>query len=169
MQILGGECATCEYFDVSAFKPVTDVRFGNAGLGSFRGPSAPNLDMSLFRTFTMHRSQTLQLRAECFNVTNTTHFANPSASMASVTFNADGTIKALNGAGSITSTVRLGRQYDEREWRLGLRWGSSYRTGFRVQQHSNARAVAPLNPLLSFRQALTALAGGRQAASHPRR
>jgi hypothetical protein len=79
--------------------------------------------MSLFRTFTMHGSQTLQFRAECFNVTNTTHFANPSSNISGVTFNADGTIKALNGVGSITSTVRLGRQYDEREWRLGLRWG----------------------------------------------
>ena len=123
VQILGAACATCEYFDVSAFKPVTAVRFGNAGFGSFRGPSAPNLDMSLFRTFRMAGNQTLQLRAECFNVTNTPHFANPTANMSAVTYNADGSIKSLNGVGAITSTVRLGRQYDEREWRLGVRWG----------------------------------------------
>jgi hypothetical protein len=123
VQILGAACATCEYFDVSAFKPVTAVRFGNAGFGSFRGPSAPNLDMSLFRTFRMGGNQTLQLRAECFNVTNTPHFANPTANMSAVTYNADGSIKSLNGVGAITSTVRLGRQYDEREWRLGVRWG----------------------------------------------
>jgi hypothetical protein len=123
VKILGAACATCEYFDVSAFKSVTAVRFGNAGLGNFRGPSAPNLDMSLFRTFRMGGEQTLQLRAECFNVTNTTHFANPAANMSNVTYNADGSIKSLNGVGAITSDIRLGRQYDEREWRLGLRWG----------------------------------------------
>ena len=42
---------------------------------------------------------------------------------ANVTFNTDGTIRALNGTGSITTTDRTGRQYDEREWRLGLRFG----------------------------------------------
>ena len=123
VKILGAACATCEYFDVSAFKSVTAVRFGNAGLGSFRGPAAPNLDMSFFRTFRMGGEQTLQLRAECFNVTNTTHFANPSTNMSLVTYNADGSIKSLNGVGAITSDIRLGRQYDEREWRLGMRWG----------------------------------------------
>src|SRR5581483_2029852 len=110
-------------FDVSAYRPVTDVRFGNSGNYAFRSPSAPNVDMSLFRTFKLKGEQTVQLRAECFNITNTPHFAAPSTNISNVTFNADGTIKALNGVGGITSTTRAGRQYDEREWRLGVRWG----------------------------------------------
>jgi hypothetical protein len=32
-------------------------------------------------------------------------------------------IRALNGVGGITSTDRTGRQYDEREWRFGARFG----------------------------------------------
>ena len=122
VEIFGDACATCQYFDVSAFKSVTDVRFGNSGLGAFRGPSAPNVDMSLFRTFKLGGGS-LQLRAECFNVTNTPHFANPNTNMSNVTYNTDGSIRSLNGVGAITGTSRLGRQYDEREWRLGLRWG----------------------------------------------
>ena len=43
--------------------------------------------------------------------------------MSNVTFNPDGSIRALNGVGGITTTDRTGRQYDEREWRLGLRFG----------------------------------------------
>ena len=123
VQIIGDASPNGEYFDVSAFKPVTTAKFGNSGLNVFRGPTAPNLDMSLFRTFSLKRGSTLQFRAECFNVTNTTHFMNPNANISGVTFNADGTIKALNGVGGITDVVRTGRQYDEREWRFGLRWG----------------------------------------------
>jgi Carboxypeptidase regulatory-like domain/TonB dependent receptor/TonB-dependent Receptor Plug Domain len=123
VEIFGDACATCQYFDVSAFKSVTDLRFGNSGLTAFRGPSSPNVDMSFFRTFKMGGNSTLQLRAECFNVTNTAHFANPNTNVSNVTYNADGSIRALNGTGAITGTTRLGRQYDEREWRLGLRYG----------------------------------------------
>jgi hypothetical protein len=123
VQILGVTTPSGQYFDVSAFRSVTQVRFGNAGLGNFRGPTAPNLDMSLFRTFQLGKASTLQLRAECFNITNTVHYANPAANISNVTFNADGSILALNGVGGITDVVRTGRQYDEREWRLGVRWG----------------------------------------------
>jgi hypothetical protein len=123
VQIIGETRPGGQYFDVSAFKPVTTARFGNAGLGSFRGPAAPNVDMSLFRTFAIGRDRTLQFRAECFNIMNTVHYASPLAVISSATFNPDGSIFALNGVGGISDVVRLGRQYDEREWRLGLRFG----------------------------------------------
>jgi hypothetical protein len=117
VQIIGDTSPNGQYFDVSAFKSVTDVRFGNAGMNNFRGPSAPNVDMSLFRTLQVGRNRTLQLRAECFNITNTVHYANPSANISNVTST------GLNGVGGITDVVRIGRQYDEREWRLGVRFG----------------------------------------------
>ena len=69
------------------------------------------------------RNKTLQLRAEVFNVSNTPHFANPNGNINLATYNADGSVIALNGAGGITDVVRTGRQYDEREWRLGVRLG----------------------------------------------
>jgi hypothetical protein len=110
------------YFDVLAFKPVTDIRFGNSPLLAFRGPGYTNLDLSLFRTFSFG-SKTLQLRVEALNATNTPHFANPGTNVSNLQLNPDGTVRNLNGFGVITSTNRLGRQYDEREWRLGLRLG----------------------------------------------
>ena len=123
VEIFGDVGPQAQYFDVSAFRSVSDVRFGNAGLNSFVGPTAPNVDMSFFRAFRLGRDRTLQLRAECFNIANTPHFGNPNTNMSNVTFNTDGSIRALNGVGSITTTDRTGRQYDEREWRLGLRFG----------------------------------------------
>jgi hypothetical protein len=110
------------FFDVLAFRPVSEVRFGNSPLLAFRGPSYQNLDMSLFRTFSF-RNKTLQLRVEALNVTNTPHFSNPGTNVSNLQLNPDGTVRNLNGFGVITSTNRLGRQYDEREWRLGLRLG----------------------------------------------
>ena len=79
--------------------------------------------MSLFRNVSFGRNKTLQFRAECFNISNTPHYSNPSGNIGNVTFNADGSILALNGAGGITNVSRTGRQYDEREWRFGVRFG----------------------------------------------
>jgi Carboxypeptidase regulatory-like domain/TonB dependent receptor-like, beta-barrel len=123
VEIFGDAGPQAQYFDVSAFRSVTEVRFGNSGHGVFRGPSAPNVDLSLFRVFRFGQTKTLQVRVEVFNISNTPHFSNPSTTISNVTFNPDGTIRALNGVGGITSTDRTGRQYDEREWRLGLRFG----------------------------------------------
>jgi hypothetical protein len=123
VEIFGDVGPQAQYFDVSAFRSATEVRFGNSGQGIFRGPSAPNVDMSFFRVFRFNGDKTLQFRVECFNTTNTPHFSNPSTNISNVTFNPDGSIRALNGVGGITSTDRTGRQYDEREWRLGMRFG----------------------------------------------
>jgi hypothetical protein len=125
VEIFGNVGPNAEYFDVSAYRPVPagELRFGNAGQGDWRGPAAPNVDMSLFRVFRIGQNKTLQVRAEVFNVSNTPHFSNPSANISNVTFNPDGTIRALNGVGGINSTDRTGRQYDEREWRFGARFG----------------------------------------------
>jgi hypothetical protein len=118
VEILGG---LSPYFDVTAFRPVTEVRFGSAKFNSLRGPGVANLDLSVFRTFAIRRNTNLQIRLEALNVSNTPHFANPAANVANLQLNADGTVRNLNGFGVITATNRLGRQYDEREFRLGMR------------------------------------------------
>ena len=117
-EILGG---LSPYFDVTAFRNVTEVRFGTAGYNTLRGPGVANLDLSLFRTFAMGRGTSLQFRIEALNATNTPHFSNPASNVANLQLNPDGTVRSLNGFGVITSTNRLGRQYDEREFRLGVR------------------------------------------------
>jgi hypothetical protein len=123
VEVFGDAGPNLQYFDVSAYRPVTQVRIGNSGQGEWRGPSAPNVDMSFFRVFRIGQNKTFQVRAEVFNVSNTPHFGNPNVNISNVTFNADGSIRALNGVGGITTTDRTGRQYDEREWRFGARFG----------------------------------------------
>jgi hypothetical protein len=122
VEILGGIGVDNPYFDPTAFRPVTDQRFGTAGFNTLRGPSYANLDMSVFRTFNVRGSMDLQFRLEIFNLTNTAHFPNPSGTnVSSVVYNADGSIRLLNGFGSITGTNNVGREYDERYMRIGAR------------------------------------------------
>lgn len=58
---------------------------------------------------------------EALNATNTPHFSNPASNVANLQLNPDGTVRSLNGFGVITSTNWRRRQYDEREFRLGVR------------------------------------------------
>jgi hypothetical protein len=93
-----------EFYDKSAFAPVTQARFGNTGRNILRGPGFVNLDLGLFRDFTLTERVTLQFRGEAFNATNTPHFDNPATSVNSSNFM------------RITSAVQ-----DQRTFRFGLR------------------------------------------------
>ena len=122
MEITHDVGANVSWFDPTAFKPVTEARFGTAGFNTMRGPAYANLDLSVFRTFPLKRSTTVQIRLEIFNLTNSPHFVNPSATIQNVSYNPDGSIRLLNGFGSITGTNNVGREYDERYMRLGVRF-----------------------------------------------
>ncbi len=97
------------WFDTTAFKRVTEVRFGNVGRNTMRGPGVANLDLSLFRTFKLGSQTNLQFRAEAFNATNTPHFNNPNGNVNSSNFG-----KVL----STQTAIAAGRS---REFRFGLR------------------------------------------------
>jgi hypothetical protein len=100
--ILGGHGVGQSYFDPLAFKAVTDVRFGTSGRNILRGPGVFNIDASLFRNFKMTERFGFQVRAEMFGVTNTPAFGNPGATVSNASFNADGSVRALNGYTEIT-------------------------------------------------------------------
>jgi hypothetical protein len=65
------------WFDVTAYRPVTEARFGNSGWDQLRGPRMINLDLSIYRSFRVSERMRMQFRAEPFNVSNTPHFGNP--------------------------------------------------------------------------------------------
>ena len=108
----GGIGRTATYFDPTAFRPVTEARFGTAGFNTMRGPGYANLDLSVFRSFRLSRSMNLQLRLEIFNLTNTPHFAEPGGTnIQNVVFNADGSI-------SVAQRVRLNHRHQQRRSRV---------------------------------------------------
>ena len=116
--ILGGHgigANGASYFNPAAYRPVTTVNFGNSGRNTLRGPGVFNVNASLFRNFRITERFTLQFRAESFNLTNTPQFGNPGLNVTAATFNADGSIKALNGYTQITSAS------NERQMRFALK------------------------------------------------
>jgi hypothetical protein len=118
VKINGG---TKQYFDITAFRPVSAVRFGTSSYNMLRGPGAANLDASIFRSFALPEHLTLQLRLESFNATNTPHFGNPGSNVSSATFDSSGNITNANGFGQITGTNPISRPVDERNFRLGAK------------------------------------------------
>jgi len=116
VEILGNVGRGESYFDPYAFAAVTDVRFGNVGRNTLRGPGLTNLDVSLFRDFRITERWKIQFRAEAFNLTNTPAFNNPGATVSAPTRQPDGTIINLNGYTEITSA-----QPTERQFRFALK------------------------------------------------
>lgn len=77
------------------------------GRSAIRGPGGKNLDLSIFRAFTLGHTRRLEFRAEAFNLTNTPTFANPGNDITTTNF-------------MRITTLQSG--YSERQVRLGLRF-----------------------------------------------
>jgi hypothetical protein len=82
VNLLGGIGADNPYYDPSAWAPITEVRYGNEGRNSIRGPGVMNIDAGLFRRFPVGSKVNLEFRIEAFNLTNTPHFSNPEGDIA---------------------------------------------------------------------------------------
>jgi hypothetical protein len=101
---LGGIGPGQHFYDPTAFAAPVGVRFGSSGRNLFRGPGVVNLDLGLFRKFSVYEKITLEFRAEAANSMNTPHFNNPAANINAANFLV------------ITSAVP-----DQRQGRMGLR------------------------------------------------
>ena len=114
VEILGGVGPTTPYFDVTAFTPVTEARFGNGSFNSLRGPGVMHIDLSVIRNLAVSRALRLQFRLEAFNITNRPHFANPSnLNVSNLQLNPDGSVRNLNGFGVINTTQNAGREFSD--------------------------------------------------------
>ena len=100
------------FYDPAAFSPVTRIGYGNTGRKILRGPGLVNIDAALFRNFALRERWKLQFRAEAFNVTNTPHFGNPSASVSTPS-----SFMTITSASSSSNNVEGG----ERVFRFALR------------------------------------------------
>ncbi len=94
------------YYDPTAFRPVSEVRFGNMGLNALRGPWLASSNLGIFRTFAFNERINLQFRGEALNWTNTPALANPNANVSNpANFMA---ITAANVGQSPQRTMRFG-------------------------------------------------------------
>jgi hypothetical protein len=61
-------------------------QFGNEGRNVVRGPGIENVDLSLFKYFSIDETRRVQLRAECFNLLNHPNFGLPENDLESPAF-----------------------------------------------------------------------------------
>ncbi len=68
----------------TAIAGATGTDLGNVGRNVLRGPRQTNVDFSVIRRIRFRESQTIELRAEVFNLLNHVNFANPISNLAAV-------------------------------------------------------------------------------------
>jgi hypothetical protein len=96
---------TQEWFDVAAFSGPPLLQYGDVGRNTLYGPGTKQLDFSTFKSFAFNEGkQSLQFRAEAFNLLNTPQLNNPSATIGAA---GAGTIIS---AGSPFTFQRLSRE-----------------------------------------------------------
>ena len=107
-----------QYFSISSFAQQPLGTAGNERRDQVFGPDLRRGDLSLFKTIPIREGLHLELRAECFNFTNTPNFAAPNRTITSYAASSNpaaGGSAATNsgGFGSITNTVfgYSGRQF----------------------------------------------------------
>jgi hypothetical protein len=100
-------------FGIAAFTAPKPGTVGNSGRNILRGPAAYNTDFSLFKNFKVSERQTLQFRAETFNLFNTPEFSQPGASLAS---------PATFGR-SLSTIATIGGFSSNRQMQFALRYG----------------------------------------------
>lgn len=61
----------------AAFAPAPPGSYGNVGYNSFKGPGTFQLNMAVSRTFAIRERQSIQIRAEAFNLPNHVNLATP--------------------------------------------------------------------------------------------
>ena len=89
-------------FNIDAFRAPATGTFGNLSRNALRGPPAINWDFSFFKSIKFRERDSIQFRAEAFNLFNTPQFGNPGANLtAPANFGRSlGTINTLSGFGS---------------------------------------------------------------------
>ncbi len=81
-----GPRTATRWFNVNAFKTAAPFTFGNAGRNITIGPPFKSLDFTLGKNFKLTERQTLEFRAEAFNIVNHTNFLQPGRVFGTPTF-----------------------------------------------------------------------------------
>ena len=91
------------WLNANAFGPPAAGSFGNLGVNNLTGPGYFDLDLALSRRFRIRERQSVEIRAESFNIENRANFLTPSA--ASLVGNTVGNSLTSSTFGKILSDV----------------------------------------------------------------
>jgi hypothetical protein len=79
-------CASANETPVFQVQPAFTLRSHSTRFSNIRTSRPPQIDLSLFKTFTLKEGLALQFRAEAFNFTNTPWFGGPNTTVGSAAF-----------------------------------------------------------------------------------
>jgi hypothetical protein len=110
-----------EFFDPTAFSPQPSGVLGTERKNPLYGPHYRDVDFSLFKTFPIYKETNLQFRAECFNIANTTNFANPNNTLQSSAGTTDPDVYTVtpNNIGQISTASA---NYNPRLFQFALKY-----------------------------------------------
>jgi hypothetical protein len=116
-----GNPSIAQFFDPTAFAPQASGLLGTERKNPLYGPHYRHVDLSVFKNFPVYRETTLQFRAEAFNITNVTNFANPNNTLQSKAdaVNPDVYDVVPNNVGKITTTSA---NYNPRLFQFALKY-----------------------------------------------
>ena len=114
----------CSWLNKPAFATAGSAQdpvgsYGNVGRHSIRGPHYVNVDLSLVRVFKLNEHQSVQFRAEGFNIFNHTNFVGGYAPSGQYAGSSYGT---LSQNLSSTSFGQITGAYDPRIFQFALRF-----------------------------------------------
>lgn len=109
--VLGGPD---RYFDEFQFEPSLTGFFGNLGRNTVTSPGIANFDLSIIKDFAVAETQSIQFRAEFFNVLNRANFGDPDMTIftrgSRRDFPGDPRVSYDGNAGTISRTTTTSRQ-----------------------------------------------------------
>jgi hypothetical protein len=76
------------FFNTKTFQPQAPGTIGSERMNQLYGPHWRHTDLSLFKTFPIHEQLNAEFRAEAFNLTNTSNWDNPQATLGGAGFGA---------------------------------------------------------------------------------
>jgi hypothetical protein len=112
------------WINASAFSPAAPGTYGNLGFNSLKGPGVFQLNLALSRNFVIKERQTIQLRAEAFNLPNHVNLTIPGYTSTTVTRGGLLGLTAPN-FGQITSDISGNNGLTSGDYRviqLALKW-----------------------------------------------